>query len=50
MKTFVLASALAALNAVTATPTPTEVQAVSKRATLPPVTVSGNGMKSIGTN
>lgn len=44
MKTFALAAAaLAALTAVSATPTKTELQPPSKRASLPAVSVSGNG-------
>lgn len=44
MKTFAIASAvLAALTAVSATPTKTLEQPPSKRASLPAVSASGNG-------
>lgn len=43
MKTSTILSALAALTAVSATPTKTEKQPPSKRASLPTVTASGNG-------
>ncbi|KAK2591439.1 1,3-beta-glucanosyltransferase [Conoideocrella luteorostrata] len=42
MKAFALASALAAIGTVTASPTPTEQEPPSRRAGVPTVTVSGN--------
>lgn len=45
MKSFALTSALLTA-AVTANPTPTEQEPPSKRASLPTVTASGNGMVS----
>ncbi|KAG6041977.1 hypothetical protein E4U41_007496 [Claviceps citrina] len=42
MKAFTIASALAAIGSVTASPTPTEQEPPSKRASFPTVTVSGN--------
>lgn len=43
MKFTTMLSALAAAGAVSATPTPTEKDAPSKRASLPTIEVSGNG-------
>lgn len=43
MKTSSILSALAAVTAVSATPTKTEKQQPNKRASLPTVTASGNG-------
>lgn len=43
MKASAFASAIAAIGAVTASPTPTEQEPPTKRASFPTVTVSGNG-------
>lgn len=43
MKTTTILSALAAITAVSATPTKTEKQQPNKRASVPTVTASGNG-------
>lgn len=47
MKQFAFVSALAALGTVSASPTATEKEPPSKRASLPTVTVSGNGKPAL---
>lgn len=49
MKTSAILSALAAVTAVSATPTQTDKQQPNKRASLPTVTASGNGRDIPGT-
>lgn len=44
MKSVTILSALTALSAVSATPTKTQKQPATKRATVPKISTSGNGL------